>query len=62
MSNWIMELERWAPSVIKIAYKGSPNGRKVLQAQVRSNKFNVLVTTYEYIIRDKACLAKVNAV
>ena len=22
MSNWMLEFERWAPSVIKIAYKG----------------------------------------
>ena len=59
MSNWMLELERWAPSVIKVAYKGSPNGRKSLQAQVRSGKFNVLVTTYEYVIRDKSTLSKV---
>ena len=59
MSNWIMELDRWAPSVIKIGYKGSPNARKQLAAQVRAGKFNVLVTTYEYIIRDKAVLSKV---
>ena len=59
MSNWMMEMERWAPSIIKIAYKGSPTARKALQAQVRSGKFNVLCTTYEYIIRDKATLAKV---
>ena len=59
MSNWMLELERWAPSVIKIAYKGSPNGRKSLQAQVRSGRFNVLITTYEYIIRDKSTLSKV---
>lgn len=59
MSNWMLELDRWAPSIIKIAYKGSPNGRKSLQAQVRSGRFNVLITTYEYIIRDKATLSKV---
>ena len=59
MSNWMMELDRWAPSVVKIAYKGSPIGRKLLGVQVKSGKFNVLVTTYEYVIRDRSTLAKV---
>lgn len=27
---------------------------------MRASKFNVLVTTYEYIIKDKAVLSKVN--
>lgn len=29
--------------------------------QLRSGKFNVLLTTYEYIIKDKHILAKVGA-
>jgi hypothetical protein len=30
-----------------------------MQAQMRASKFNTLVTTYEYIIKDKAVLSKV---
>ena len=59
LSNWMLEFERWAPSVIKIAYKGSPNVRRTLQHQIKHSKFNVLMTTYEYIIKDKAALAKI---
>ncbi|CAH1772648.1 unnamed protein product [Owenia fusiformis] len=59
LSNWMLEFDKWSPSVIKIAYKGSPNARKSLQFQVRSGKFNVLLTTYEYVIKDKGALAKV---
>lgn len=33
--------------------------RRTLQAQMRSSKFNVLLTTYEYVIKDKSVLAKV---
>jgi len=59
MSNWILEFERWAPSVIKIPYKGSVDMRRALQSQIKGTKFNVLLTTYEYVIKDKAVLAKI---
>ncbi|XP_022650528.1 probable global transcription activator SNF2L2 [Varroa jacobsoni] len=59
LSNWILEFDRWAPSVVKVAYKGSPNLRRSLQSQLRNSKFNVLLTTYEYVIKDKATLSKI---
>lgn len=59
LSNWVLEFDRWAPTVYKVAYKGSPNLRRTLQSQLRSSKFNVLLTTYEYVIKDKAVLAKI---
>uniref|UniRef100_A0AAQ5XCK0 SWI/SNF related, matrix associated, actin dependent regulator of chromatin, subfamily a, member 2 n=1 Tax=Amphiprion ocellaris TaxID=80972 RepID=A0AAQ5XCK0_AMPOC len=59
LSNWTYELDKWAPSVVKIAYKGTPGLRRGLVPQLRSGKFNVLLTTYEYIIKDKHILAKI---
>lgn len=59
MSNWILEFDRWAPSVIKIPYKGSVDMRRSLQSQIKGTKFNVLLTTYEYVIKDKSVLAKI---
>ncbi|KPM06633.1 global transcription activator SNF2L2-like protein [Sarcoptes scabiei] len=59
MSNWMLEFDRWAPTVIKVAYKGSPGTRRNLSSNLKSTKFNVLLTTYEYIIKDKAVLAKI---
>ncbi|CAH0558695.1 unnamed protein product [Brassicogethes aeneus] len=59
MSNWVLEFEKWAPSVVVISYKGSPGIRRVIQTQMRSAKFNVVLTTYEYIIKDKSVLAKI---
>lgn len=58
MSNWELEFERWAPSVKIIPYRGSPAARKNLSFQVKNGNFNVLLTTYEYIIRDKNVLAR----
>jgi hypothetical protein len=54
----VLEFEKWAPSVVVVAYKGSPAMRRNIQSQMRATKFNVLLTTYEYIIKDKAVLAK----
>ena len=59
LSNWVLEFAKWAPSVTTVSYKGSSDARRALQIQIRSGEFNVLITTYEYIIRDKAILSKV---
>ena len=60
LSNWVLEFEKWAPSVIVVSYKGSPASRRLIQNQMRSTKFNVLLTTYEYVIKDKSVLAKLH--
>ena len=58
----MLEFDKWAPSVIKIPYKGSPAVRRALAPQLKTSRFNVLLTTYEYIIKDKAVLSKVSAI
>lgn len=60
LSNWVLEFEKWAPTVQVVSYKGSPQSRRLVQTQMRSTKFNVLLTTYEYVIKDKGVLAKVH--
>uniref|UniRef100_A0A8C4PXU8 Uncharacterized protein n=1 Tax=Eptatretus burgeri TaxID=7764 RepID=A0A8C4PXU8_EPTBU len=59
LSNWVIEFDKWGPSVVKISYKGSPMARRAVVPQLRSGKYNVLLTTYEYIIKDKHILAKI---
>lgn len=59
MTNWSGEFAKWAPSVKMIAYKGSPTQRKALQSELRGNNFQVLLTTYEYIIKDRPVLSKI---
>ncbi|OBZ79208.1 Chromatin structure-remodeling complex subunit snf21 [Grifola frondosa] len=53
MTNWSGEFAKWAPSVRMISYKGNPAQRKILQAELRSGNFQVVLTTYEYIIKDR---------
>jgi ATP-dependent helicase STH1/SNF2 len=59
LTNWTLEFQRWAPSVKTVVYKGPPNVRKPLQHIVKSGDFQVLLTTYEYVIRDKAVLSRI---
>ncbi|KAF1986039.1 SNF2-family ATP-dependent chromatin remodeling factor snf21 [Aulographum hederae CBS 113979] len=59
LTNWNNEFEKWAPSVEKIVYKGPPNQRKQQQQQIRWGQFQVLLTTYEFIIKDRPVLSKV---
>ncbi|AAS53055.1 AER375Cp [Eremothecium gossypii ATCC 10895] len=58
ITNWTLEFEKWAPSLTTVIYKGTPNQRRSLQHQVRIGDFDVLLTTYEYIIKDRSLLAK----
>ena len=59
LTNWNIEFEKWAPGVKKITYKGTPTQRKVLQHDVKLGNFQILLTTFEYIIKDRNLLSKV---
>lgn len=59
LTNWNLEFEKWAPSVFRIVYKGPPNTRKQHQERIRQGRFQVLLTTYEYIIKDRPILSKI---
>eukprot|EP01103_Thecamoeba_quadrilineata_P008119 TRINITY_DN178_c0_g1_i2.p1 TRINITY_DN178_c0_g1~~TRINITY_DN178_c0_g1_i2.p1 ORF type:complete len:1284 (-),score=358.01 TRINITY_DN178_c0_g1_i2:29-3343(-) len=60
MSNWQQEFDKWAPSVKKVVYKGTRIFRKSLfQTDIQHAKFNVVLTTYEYVMRDKSFLTKI---
>lgn len=59
LSNWQSEFAKWAPSVTCIIYKGTKDARRRVEAQIRKGAFNVLMTTYEYVIREKGLLGKI---
>ena len=54
LANWLAEFTRWAPAVRVVAYRGTPPERKAIAgAQMRRGAFNVLLTSYEFAMRDK---------
>ncbi|CAK7211793.1 transcriptional regulator [Sporothrix curviconia] len=59
LTNWNLEFEKWAPSIARIVYKGPPTTRKAQQDKIRQGRFQVLLTTYEYIIKDRPLLSKI---
>ncbi|KAK2630199.1 hypothetical protein QTJ16_001019 [Diplocarpon rosae] len=59
LTNWNLEFEKWAPALAKVVYKGPPAARKQQQSQIRYGNFQVLLTTYEYIIKDRPILSKI---
>ncbi|KAL1360464.1 hypothetical protein HN51_005856 [Arachis hypogaea] len=59
--NWKSELHTWLPSVSCIFYVGTKDTRsKLFSQEVMAMKFNVLVTTYEFIMYDRSKLSKVD--
>lgn len=60
LPNWAHELALWAPSIGTVLYDGRAEERRLLREEYGGEgKFNVLVTHYDLIMRDKAFLKKI---
>ncbi|XP_056175118.1 probable ATP-dependent DNA helicase CHR12 [Syzygium oleosum] len=60
LPNWITEFSTWAPSIAAVLYDGRLDERKVMREELSGEgKFNVLITHYGLIMRDKAFLKKI---
>ncbi|XP_037495642.1 chromatin structure-remodeling complex protein SYD [Jatropha curcas] len=63
LPGWESEINFWAPSVHKIVYSGPPEERRRLfKEKIVHQKFNVLLTTYEYLMNkhDRPKLSKIH--
>ncbi|KAL3354169.1 hypothetical protein AABB24_018693, partial [Solanum stoloniferum] len=63
LSGWESEINFWAPDMLKIVYSGPPEERrKLFKERIVHQKFNVLLTTYEYLMNkhDRPKLSKVH--
>jgi len=59
--NWKGELQQWLPTVRCVYYAGTKTARQAMyRKDVQDIRFNVLVTTYEVIMKDRAVLAKID--
>ncbi|GAV85718.1 SNF2_N domain-containing protein/Helicase_C domain-containing protein [Cephalotus follicularis] len=60
LPNWMNEFSMWAPSIVAILYDGRQDERKAIREELAGEgKFNVLVTHYDLIMKDKAFLRKI---
>ncbi|KAL0389353.1 UNVERIFIED_CONTAM: Chromatin structure-remodeling complex protein SYD [Sesamum calycinum] len=62
LPGWESEINFWAPSIHKIVYSGPPEERRRLfKEQIVHQKFNILLTTYEYLMNkhDRPKLSKI---
>lgn len=61
MDSWQREFGLWGPSMNVIVYIGDVNSRTMIQQhewcfkKSKKLKFNVVLTTYEMLLRDKVC-------
>uniref|UniRef100_A0A915A2J2 Helicase ATP-binding domain-containing protein n=2 Tax=Parascaris univalens TaxID=6257 RepID=A0A915A2J2_PARUN len=59
ISNWEFELEKWAPNVVRVVYKGCRKMRRTLGGIILREMFNVLLTTYDYVLKAKTLLGRI---
>lgn len=61
LTNWSDEFQKWCPVIRVSIYQGSKDTRNYVNTNfLKTGKFDVLLTTYDYTIRDKNRLKKVN--
>lgn len=63
---WQETLDLWAPDLNYIAYLGNNNARRIIREHEfyinptsRKPKFNIVLTTYEYILKDRSDLGAI---
>ncbi|KAH6634985.1 SNF2 family N-terminal domain-containing protein [Chaetomium sp. MPI-SDFR-AT-0129] len=69
LSNWMDEFRQWVPSIPVVMYHGTPQQRsdifrtqitRHLQGGRPTDKFPVVCTSYEMVLKDRAALSKIN--
>ncbi|EPR77688.1 SNF2 domain containing protein [Spraguea lophii 42_110] len=60
LSNYTYEINKCSSLIKAVEYKGSAEQRKILQTEINQDDTNIILTTYKYIIKDKAYLSKIN--
>ena len=63
ITAWQMQFRTWAPDLNVICYMGSARSREVIRefefGPLKNINFNVLLTTYEFILKDRMDLGQI---
>ncbi len=60
IGNWELEFAKWAPALTVVVFKGDKKARRTLFDDIiAKNNFNVCLVTYEYVVRGKNLLKRV---
>ncbi|XP_055343392.1 probable global transcription activator SNF2L1 isoform X2 [Paramacrobiotus metropolitanus] len=61
LSNWMNEFKRWCPSIRAVQLIGTQAEREAtIKGPLQPGKFDVCVTSYEMILREKTALKKIH--
>ncbi|XP_032481520.1 chromodomain-helicase-DNA-binding protein 1 isoform X2 [Phocoena sinus] len=66
LTSWQREIQTWASQMNAVVYLGDINSRNMIRThewmhpQTKRLKFNILLTTYEILLKDKAFLGGLN--
>ena len=60
LHNWGREFCNWTPDMKVVTYDGTADERRQIRAErLKKQNFNVVLTHYDLVIRDKAVFRKV---
>uniref|UniRef100_A0A8C4UC22 DNA helicase n=1 Tax=Falco tinnunculus TaxID=100819 RepID=A0A8C4UC22_FALTI len=66
LTSWQREIQTWAPQMNSVVYLGDITSRNMIRThewmhpQTKRLKFNILLTTYEILLKDKSFLGGLN--
>lgn len=59
LNNWLREFQKWTPDVNVLVLQGNKDERAdIIQSRLLAAKFDVLITSFEMVIREKSQLRK----
>lgn len=60
LAQWEYECDRWLPNIAKVVYDGDKDRRRYLRETfIKPGHFNIVMTTFEFAMRDKTILRKI---
>lgn len=58
LGKWIKEMSEWIPSIRVFCFYGSNDEREDQKKRLREHQFDVIVTTFETVMKEKHELQK----